>query len=233
MFKTAGACLGTALLVIITVFYFQPRFILRHLNGEKTVYYFHPYQKAIALTIDDSPDPVTTEAILDVLEKFDVSATFFIIGERVQGNETLLRRMLQRGHEIGNHHWRDAVGLLLPHSLFEDYFYKTDSVLQRFVAPKWFRPGSGFYDQQMVDKIAAKGYKMALGSIYPHDVAVPFVAINSAYILRRAFPGGIIVLHDGAARGHRSAAVLHRVIPQLLADGYKFYTLSQLQAVSH
>ncbi|MGD9162788.1 MAG: polysaccharide deacetylase family protein, partial [Desulfobacteraceae bacterium] len=60
-------------------------------------------QMAVALTFDDGPDPLTTPMLLDLLEKYDVSATFFVIGERAQTYPYLIRKILQKGHTTGNH----------------------------------------------------------------------------------------------------------------------------------
>src|SRR2546429_28308 len=59
----------------------------------------------LALTFDDGPNPTVTPQVLDILDRHHVQATFFLIGSRVAGNEALLRRMHQAGHEIGNHSW--------------------------------------------------------------------------------------------------------------------------------
>jgi len=66
---------------------------------------------ALALTIDDGPDPEETPAILDVLRDHDSHATFFLIGSRIPGNEPLLARMRSEGHELANHSYDD------PHEL--------------------------------------------------------------------------------------------------------------------
>jgi peptidoglycan/xylan/chitin deacetylase (PgdA/CDA1 family) len=72
------------------------------------IYRFPKTEPLAALTIDDSPFARSTPAILDVLERVGAKATFFVIGSYVQGNEGLLERIVQMGHEIGNHMLRDS-----------------------------------------------------------------------------------------------------------------------------
>ncbi len=65
----------------------------------------HPARKSIALTFDDGPVAQSAQ-ILDILKKHDIKATFFLIGERVQKNPQLARRMINEGHSIGNHSYQ-------------------------------------------------------------------------------------------------------------------------------
>ena len=76
------------------------RWEVRHLarDNPDVLYSVDTSAKAVALTLDDGPDPVTTPAILDVLARNGAHATFFIITSRVPGNEALLRRMVAEGH---------------------------------------------------------------------------------------------------------------------------------------
>ena len=59
--------------------------------------------KKLALTFDDGPNPETTPHVLDVLRKYHIHATFFLIGENIAGNETIVKRILREGHLVGNH----------------------------------------------------------------------------------------------------------------------------------
>ncbi|MEE9579507.1 MAG: polysaccharide deacetylase family protein, partial [Gemmatimonadota bacterium] len=73
----------------------------------EVLYFVETDRPTVALTIDDGPDPATTARILDVLERHGARATFFLITDRVPGNEAILRRILDEGHEIGNHLTRE------------------------------------------------------------------------------------------------------------------------------
>jgi len=62
-------------------------------------------EKAVALTFDDGPDPIHTDQILDALDRHDVPATFFVIGEQVLQNSAVAGRIAAMGHELGSHSW--------------------------------------------------------------------------------------------------------------------------------
>ncbi len=200
-------------------------------RSPEVLYYVDTKERALALTIDDSPDPETTPEILDLLDTYQVRATFFPISSRITGNEAIIRRMVAAGHELGNHMSRDRPTILLGRRAFEKFLLKADAALRRFFpAPRWFRPSSGWYTSGMLAIARSHGYRCALGSVYPYDAHIPSATLSAAYILRRTRPGSIIVLHDGGRRGQRAHEGLVRVIPSLLGRGYRFYTLSELTA---
>jgi peptidoglycan-N-acetylglucosamine deacetylase len=182
----------------------------------------------IALTIDDGPDPVSTPLILAELERHDAHATFFLISGRVAGREQLVRDLVRRGHELGNHLTRDEPSIRLRPAEFEHALLAAHRVLAAYGPVVWMRPGSGWYSRAMIDIIHRHRYRCALGSIYPFDVALPWRRFAVSYILRNARPGAVVILHDGATRGLRTAQVLGTVLPQLRARGYQAVTLSEL-----
>ncbi len=94
-------------------------------------------------------------------------------------------------------------------------FVSADSVLRQFAEVKWFRPGSGLYNDEMLSTITKYKYSCALGSVYPFDTAIPWVWFSAWYIKRYIHPGTIIVLHDFGASGMRTRETLSRVLPDL------------------
>jgi peptidoglycan/xylan/chitin deacetylase (PgdA/CDA1 family) len=104
--------------------------------------------------------------------------------------------------------------------------------LTPWAQPRWARPGSGWYTQEMVEVMRRHGYRCALASVYPFDVLIPSVAWANSYILRNVRPGAIILLHEGGTRGLRTARVLSQVIPELRRRGYRVLTLSEMEKSS-
>src|SRR5262249_30639712 len=154
--------------------------------------------------------------------------TFFLIGDHIRGNEPLLERMRHEGHELGNHLARDYPSILLSPDQFEKEIVEVDRLIRPTGVSKWLRPGHGWYTPRMLRQIKERGYRCALGSIYPHDTEVRSVWVTTGYILRRVFPGGIIIIHDGPKVGLKSVQVLKEVLPALKSKGYKVVTLTQL-----
>jgi peptidoglycan/xylan/chitin deacetylase (PgdA/CDA1 family) len=184
----------------------------------------------VALSFDDSPHAASTPRILDVLAAHDAHATFFMIGELVAGNEAVVRRLVDEGHELGNHMMTDAASARLPAAEFERQLLQTHEVLASFGPVRWFRPGHTWFTRRMLDQIHRHGYRCAMASAY----AFEFLPIRAPYaaqhILLNVRPGGVIILHDGARDQDRTVAVLERILPAL-RRGYRVVTVSELAAV--
>lgn len=197
-------------------------------HSPDVLYFVKTEEKIIALTIDDGPHPMVTPKILDVLSEYQVPATFFLIGGRVQHNEDILRRIASNGHEIGNHHMEDAPSIRLSEDQFEKQLLQAHRILSEFAQVKWFRPASGWFNERMLRQVEKHNYKCALGSVYPYDAAIHNVTFLSNYILDNVFPGAIIILHDGTLERKATVDVLKQIIPILKRHGYRFVTLTEL-----
>jgi len=202
-------------------------------HSPDVLYFVKTKEKIIALTIDDGPHPVVTPKILDVLSEYQVPATFFLIGGRVEDNENIVRRIVKDGHEIGNHHMQDRPSIKLSEAEFERQLLEADEILSEFAQVKWFRPASGWFNKRMLRQLEKYNYKCALGSVYPYDAAIHNVTFLSNYILDNVFPGAIIILHDGSLEREVTVDVLKRIIPKLKKSGYQFVTLSELVGISN
>ncbi len=239
VFRTAKGVmpwvLAVAASLVVTgaiLVYWQPRVLVRWLAGRnpEVLFFAETEKPMVALTIDDAPHPIVTAEILDVLMAQNARATFFVIGEQAAGNEALLDRMRREGHEIGNHHLRDEPSIGLPPLQFERELRETDRLIRSQGPVKWFRPGSGWFNGRMLRQLQARGYRCALGSVYPFDLIVRHPGVIAYYIERHVFPGAIIILHDGSAERRGSVEVIRRIVPALRQRGYQLLTLSELAA---
>lgn len=184
--------------------------------------------RMVALTLDDGPDPTTTPLILAELERHHARATFFLITDRVKGQEGLVQRLLAAGHELGNHFRRDRPSIGMSPEEFERDLDEAHRVLAQFGSVRWARPASGWYSQSMIRTMERHGYRCALGSVYPYDATIPSVAFSRRHLLRNVRPGAVLVLHDGGSRGQRTARVLRAVLPELARRGFRVVALSEL-----
>lgn len=197
-------------------------------SDDRVVYSVETDRPAVALTIDDGPDPAATPAILDVLREHGAQATFFLIADRIPGNEGIVNRIVAEGHEIGNHLTADRPSIDLAPEAFEHNLARAHRVLSHWRSPRWFRPASGWYDESMIEIAERHGYRTALGRVYPLDAALPAPVLAARYIRWQAAPGEIVILHDGGERGRNTARTLERVLPDLEARGLEVVTLSML-----
>lgn len=226
--------ISLVILLVSTVLWLQPRWLLNLVPwvAPGAVYFFETDRSVIALTIDDGPEAETTAHILETLAQHGAKATFFLISNKVQGNEFLVSRLVREGHEIGNHLTEERRSIFLSPEAFERSLREADRVLSKFADVTWLRPGGGFYTAQMIQTARRYRYHVALGSIFPYDTHVASPWFAAQQIVWNARPGAIIILHDGNARGKRAAKTLGQILPRLKRKGYQVVTLSTLFELS-
>jgi peptidoglycan-N-acetylglucosamine deacetylase len=187
-------------------------------------------RKIVALTFDDGPDPRTTPALLDLLAKAGIRATFFCIGARVVQYPELARRMVDEGHRIENHSFEHSpwTNLLSTKRLRADLTH-AQSEIQRIVgrSPRHFRPPMGLTNQRVFRvarelTLAVTGYTargLDTGPAAPETIV--------ARLLRGLCPGAILLLHDGGVPADRLQAVVRMLIDRLNQLGYECRRLDE------
>ncbi len=202
----------------------------------------------LALTFDDGPDPRWTPAILDILKQENVPATFFIIGKNGQSYPDLVRRMLNEGHEIGNHTYTHPNLGEIPLSLTELELNATQRLIESLIGrstvlfrPPYFGDAEADKPQEVEPAIKAKdlGYLMVGVRIDPDDWRLPVTAdqivqktIDRAMDANPETRGQVVLLHDSG--GDRSATIeaLPRLIHDLRARGFRFVPVSDLAGLT-
>ena len=229
---------GVALLVIgwiaATVWY-QPRYAVQGLAlaNPDVLFEVETSRQAVALTIDDGPHPDITPGVLDLLKERGVQLTFFVLGEHIPGNEHILERMRAEGHEIGNHLVEDRPTVLLSEKEFERQLLVVDPWVDRDAEFLWMRPGSGWFTPAMVDQVAKHGYRVCLGSIFPHDDRIHDPPTLAKAVLKRVYPGAIIIVHDGADERATLVETLGLILDGLEERGFQVMTVSGLVALGN
>jgi peptidoglycan-N-acetylglucosamine deacetylase len=192
-------------------------------------------EKKIALTFDDGPNPDYTPLLLTKLAEYRVPATFFLLGRNLKRHPEIGRRIVQEGHEVGNHTYHHRS---LPF-LFKESLRNEIESTHRLIAdllnvqPVFLRPPNGLFTRRVLDTVEQLGYRAVVGDVFPVDVAWPGPETITRRVLRRVQPGSIIILHDGyVGRFDRDKSqtvrALDGLIPMLSEQGYEFATLSQL-----
>lgn len=222
--------------ILIAPFYLiykPPTYLVRYLQWRwpDVLWRVSTSSKVIALTIDDGPSQYTNE-IIQILNTNGATATFFIIGSQVAEHEKTLQDIIRNGNELGNHAMHDEPSRSLSDATLADQIHSVEETIHEAYSaidaeypPKYFRPGSGFFSERMRKMLGKLGYRLVLGSIYPHDPQIPFWRINASHILSMLRPGGIIICHD---RRSWTAPMLRKVLPEIRRRGYRIITVTEL-----
>ena len=220
---------GTAALAVLVLSFYQPAWLLsavqRLLPG--ALFYVRTREPLVALTFDDGPDDSVTPAVLAILRREGVRATWFVMGERVARYPAVYGAIVADGHEVGNHFWDETPTWRMEPARFRRELLRTEALIQQRVHPRLMRPASGWIRPWGIRESAALGYVIVLGSAYVSDPARPPRAYMRWALTRMARPGAIIVLHVGPGR-ERTPEVLPAIIQGVRAKGLRFVTVSQL-----
>jgi len=189
--------------------------------------------RTIALTFDDGPGPYTAK-ILDVLERFHVPATFFVIGTQVASRPELLRRIVADGSEVGVHTythpdlgavsaWRERLELDSTQLAIASATGFTTALMR----PPFSSTASALTPPEWRAIARAGHYRVVLADLDTRDWSRPGVPAIVAAATPVGDAGAIVMLHDGGGDRSETVAALERLIPALRARGYRFTTVSQ------
>lgn len=228
----------TALVLILPIYaiycvYRPPGYAISYLRARypDVLFELDTAEKIIALSIDDAPSS-QTQGIMRVLAANDAHATFFVIGSQADDHPAALRQLVREGHELANHAMHDEPSINLPLDLLEQQVYEVKARLAAAYADEgkilpnnYFRPGSALFNFAMRDLLGNRGFRIVLGSVYPHDPQIPYPSVNARHVLSMAHPGAIIICHDRRAW---TVPMLEEVLPELRRQGYKIVTITDL-----
>ena len=176
--------------------------------------------KAVYLTFDDGPIPEVTPKVLEILDKYGVKATFFMVGENIDKHPEVFEMVVKGGHAIGNHTYNHVKGWKVSTA---EYLANVKKFPKE---TKLFRPPYGrtwVWQRIAVQKL---GYEIYLWDVLTRDynpLRTPEAMLNQ--IKRQTRPGSIINFHDSIKSNERMLAVLPKAIEWLLANGYELKTL--------
>lgn len=207
-------------------------------------------QRLVALTIDDAPSAETAR-ILDLLREHGATATFFIHGGRIHGGAEvrLLRRMMDEGHEVGNHMPESVPSVQLKPDAFAAEFERNHQILLGAGARAVrFRPSHGFYNRPMAEFMRTRGVELGyrpffyLGLNFPWDAFLEIPGWYARHNARAAVPGRIVVFHDNQDRRDRRGRIINQSLRTLAAlpvffaglkeQGFKARSLADLEAAA-
>ena len=197
----------------------QPPYAYRLLFPEARWRMCIPGRKTVYLTFDDGPIPEVTPWVMDILEQYDIKATFFCVGDNVRKYPHLYRQLLNKGHQTGNHTfnhiqgWKHTTSFLLRN---------TDRAAQLIDSPL-FRPPHGHLRVAQNRALHRAGYQVVMWDVVTRDYSRfmnPQQVLDNVKTFVR--DGSIIVFHDSLKAEKNLKYALPRAIEWLQQQGYDF-----------
>ena len=176
--------------------------------------------KVAYLTFDDGPIPEVTPRVLEILARYDVKATFFMVGENIDKYPLVYQQVVDAGHSIGNHTYNHLKGWR--YSVF-DYLANVALFPKQ---TRLFRPPYGKATLRQRRALSKMGYRLIYWDILTRDYnphRTPEAMLRQ--IQRHARPGTIINFHDSLKSNERMLTVLPQAIEWLQAQGYTLLPL--------
>jgi peptidoglycan-N-acetylglucosamine deacetylase len=176
---------------------------------------------AVALTFDDGPGP-DTEAILDVLAERQLRAAFFVVGQQVERYPSVARRIVDEGHEIGNHSFSHPMFLSQSPERTREQLARAQRAIEDAtgVTPALARPPYGIKTPAYFSTARALGLRVVQWSVAGFDWKPLTAERVASHVLRGAQPGAIVLLHDADSEGKRDRRATAASIP-IIADGIR------------
>ena len=208
----------------------QPPFFYRILYPKAQWRIKIPHQKTVYLTFDDGPIPEITPWVLDVLDTYNVKATFFCVGDNVRKYPYLYEEILASGHRVGNHTFHHLQGWITP----SNKFLEDTLEASQLIGSNLFRPPHGHMIFPQPALLKKNGFKIVMWDVVTRDY-------NAKLSPERVFDnvkkftrdGSIIVFHDSLKAEKNMKYALPRAIKWLQEQDYTFELIPGMPKISH
>ena len=179
--------------------------------------------KLISLTFDDGPN-YNTNKVLEILEEYNVPATFFVLGSKIKGNEYILNKIIESGSEIGNHTYNHKILTKLKEDKIKEEIDSTSNLIFEVtgIYPTLLRPSYGIVNNKIKE---ISNYPIIIWDIDTLDWKYHNSKKVAGRVLSKASDGDIILMHDVYSS---TANALKVIVPELKNRGYTFVTVSEL-----
>jgi peptidoglycan/xylan/chitin deacetylase (PgdA/CDA1 family) len=185
-------------------------------NSENTIY----------LTFDDGPTPEITERVLEILDKHQIKATFFCIGDNVRKHPDIVQKIISKHHSVGNHTYSHLKGWK---TKTKTYISNTEACeiklnsLFKIRNSKLFRPPYGKITPWQSYKLRTLGYKIIMWDVLSRDYDAS-ISAEMCYenVIKNVSSGSIIVFHDSNKAKENVLNSLEKTIETLKSKGFKF-----------
>lgn len=173
----------------------------------------------VYLTFDDGPIPEVTPRVLDILDRYGVKATFFMVGQNIERHPELLVEIKKRGHKAGNHTLHHIRGL----GISEVDYLKDTEECEKYTASKLFRPPHGWLSPGQLRRLIKKGYSVVMYDLVTRDYSK---RVNAEKVVENVKKytrdGSIIVFHDSLKSKDKLETALPQSLEWLINEGFEF-----------
>lgn len=200
-------------------------------HEEEPIYSVDTQDKAVSLTFDVNwAEKDNLESILNILKKYNVKGTFFIMGGWVdysEDNVNKLKSIKEGGNEIGNHSYKHPSFTRIGEERMKEELKKTDDIIEKYTGdrPKLFRFPSGDYNKQAFLKVRNLGYMAIQWNADSVDWKELGAETEYKRVMKNIKPGSIMLFHNNAKY---TPGNLERIIKELQSDGYTFKTVGEM-----
>lgn len=204
---------------------------VERLKAYDAVYAGDPAEKVLYLTFDAGYENGQTEKILDTLNKHNAQGTFFLVGNYIDHNRDLVRRMVEEGHIVANHTMHHPDMQNLSAEKFTQELQELETLFQEVTGkelPKFYRPPQGNYSEENLKTAQKLGYRTVFWSLAYADwdnQAQPDPEAALEKLLSRTHNGAVVLLHSTSATNGK---ILDQLLTRWEEMGYRFGSLPEL-----
>ena len=178
--------------------------------------------QSVYLTFDDGPHPTATPEVLQVLQSHKVAATFFLTGQNIAGNESLVREIATEGHTIGVHGFRHSRAPAFSKEKTRSEILHTEEALYNItpLSKKIFRPPFGFFFWQTISATKDLGYQIIMWTALTGDFRQQNNSRVISTALRHLSAGSVLVFHDNDRTRGKIGPIVSECLQRIQESGY-------------
>lgn len=199
----------------------QSDFFIQSFSGLKKT-----QSKVVSLTFDDGPHPATL-SLLDLLDKYQVKATFFCIGKQIEKHPEIFQKILVRGHSVGNHTYTHSpvIGFLSSASIQREIQH-TDNLFKQYGAHSCgFRPPFGVLNPHIAQAVKTLGQQVIGWNVRSLDTCISDEKKLFHRVQKRIQPGSVVLFHDTSLK---TVNVVEQLLLFLKAENYTLITIDKM-----
>lgn len=201
-------------------------------NQAKVYYHYKTIKPNLCLTFDDGPNTSQTLKVLDILDKYKIKATFFMVGENIEYQKDVVKKLYNKGHEIGNHFYAHENINKISKEEMKESILKTNELIYGITGknPTVLRPPYGFVNEDLKDICGELNMSIILWTADKdsRDWELTPASEMIENVTKKVTNGDIFLFHDGSKKFTNTLEAIDVIIPKLQDKGYRWVSVSSL-----